>query len=345
MSYKKYLVTLTTYGPVHIGCGTVVRKQEYIYDQHKSLVHIVDGPKLTKYLSRNKKLDAFLDDITKYQKNADLKRFLDSQKINHEDWKDFVINTERVNQGKIERNINTNRRQPATNRPLNDLHTFVRDGQNTVYVPGSSLKGALRTMILKNINEDNHKNSLFNKIKVSDSLPISNDNLAIYQKIDINKESKPMPLYRECIEVGTKIYFTLTIEDDAIRIEEIEKSIQDFYINYWNKWFIGFASTHGGKEFITNKGVPRVLLGKNRPQVVFLGGGTGFVSKTLQYQMYPKEKAKKEVFQVLQRKFRRTYGKMRETPQNVPIALKATVDYSKNKWYQQGACLIKFEEK
>src|SRR5699024_5781838 len=142
------------------------------------------------------------------------------------------INTERVNQGKIERNINTNRRQPATNRPLNDLHTFVRDGQNTVYVPGSSLKGALRTMILKNINEDNHKNSLFNKIKVSDSLPISNDNLAIYQKIDINKESKPMPLYRECIEVGTKIYFTLTIEDDAIRIEEIEKSIQDFYINY-----------------------------------------------------------------------------------------------------------------
>ncbi|MGM0216496.1 type III-A CRISPR-associated RAMP protein Csm5 [Enterococcus sp. AZ109] len=345
MSYKSYLVTITTYGPVHIGCGKVIKKQEYIYDQHKSLVHIVDGPKLTKYLSKINKLDAFIDYLTENSKHADLKYFLNRQKINQKDWRKFVINTERVNQGKVERDKDTKHKRPAVNMPLNILHLFVRDGQNTVYVPGSSLKGALRTMILQSDKEDNSKNSLFGKIKVSDSLPVPDKYLEIYQKIDVNKKSKPMPLYRECIKPGAKIYFTLTIEDDAISIEEIENRIRNFYVNYWNKWFVGFASTQGGREFIVSGGVPQSLNAHKRPQVVFLGGGTGFVSKTLKYQMQPKEEAKKEVFEDLQSRFRNTYGKMKEIPQNVPIILKATVDYSKNKWYQQGICLIKFEEK
>lgn len=350
MGKKLYKVILTTYGPVHVGCGEQIRKSEYIYEFHKNLVHVVSGPKLTKYLKKRELLTSFLQYLDKEKKRADLKRFLTDNGIKQSEWAAFVVGTRRVCQGKVsktERNQmqRGNRRPQQNNRPMNDLHLMVRDGQGAAYIPGSSLKGALRTALLENISDDKKDNPLFNLIQISDSEVIPDERLVIYQKIDVNKEQKPMPLYRECVDAGTKIVFTLSIDDDAkLSIEEVEKRIQRFYRNYWNRWFVGVAQTEGGKEIIRGGAVPQALNAKNQPQVIFLGGGAGFVSKTLQYQMYEKEKAREEVFAVLQRRFRKVYGKFRETPKNVPLVLKVTVDYSKDRWYQQGACTIAFEK-
>lgn len=349
MTFKYYSVTLTTFGPVFIGGGKKLRKSEYIYDVNRSQVHIVDGPRLTRYLSKQKKLDSFLQYLEKFGKGADLKRFLNDSNIKQEEWNHFTTGTERVNQGKTVASppSQNNGRKKVPNpgdRPMNDLDLFVRDGQNEVYIPGSSLKGALRTIILQDIEEDTYENAMFKKIKVSDSRPIANDHMAIYQKIDINKACKPMPLYRECVDAGTEVHFDLAIEDDVISIGVIEKKIKQFYQNY-SKWLDGFKMTEGGKQFMSNGGFPKMLNAENHPQVIFLGGGAGFVSKTLQYQMHPKEEAKREVYQVLKRQFWATYGKMKEMPENVPVALKGTVDNSRNRWYQQGACMISFKEK
>lgn len=351
MGKKTYKVTLTTHGPVHIGAGQVIKKSEYIYDFHKKLVHVVDLGKLTKFLKHRNLLDTFTDYLVEYGNRADLKRFLDDQKIQQRDWQAFVTATLPVHQGKANpqtqqgRSPQGRRPMPGANKPMNDLHLMVRDGRGAVYLPGSSLKGALRTVLLEDIKNDSRDNPLFGYIQVSDSLPIAQERLAIYQKIDVNKEAKPMPLYRECIDVGTKVTFRMTIDDDAnLPIAEVEKRIRQFYLKYWNGWFVGVAKTPGGTQVVNGGGVPQALNANNHPQVLFLGGGAGFVSKTLQYQMYDKEKAKREVFDVLTKRFRNIYGKFREIPQNVPLALKATVDDSKNRWYQQGACTIEFEE-
>ena len=89
-----------------------------------------------------------------------------------------------------------------------------------------------------------------------------------------------MPLYRECIDVGTKVMFTLGIDDQAkLTIEEVEKRIKTFYRKYWNGWFVGVAQTPGGTQVVKGGGVPQALNAKNHPQVLFLGGGAGFVSK------------------------------------------------------------------
>lgn len=351
MGKKTYKVTLTTHGPVHIGAGQVIKKSEYIYDFHKKLVHVVDLGKLTKFLKHRNLLDTFTDYLVEYGNRADLKRFLDDQKIQQRDWQAFVTATLPVHQGKANpqtqqgRSPQGRRPMPGANKPMNDLHLMVRDGRGAVYLPGSSLKGALRTVLLEDIKNDSRDNPLFGYIQVSDSLPIAQERLAIYQKIDVNKEAKPMPLYRECIDVGTKVMFRMTIDDDAnLPIAEVEKRIKRFYLNYWNNWFAGVANTEGGKQTLKGGLVTTAIHAKNHPQVLFLGGGAGFVSKTLQYQMYDKEKAKREVFDVLTKRFRNIYGKFREVPQNVPLALKATVDDSKNRWYQQGACTIEFEE-
>lgn len=58
---------------------------------------------------------------------------------------------------------------------------MVRDGQNKVYLPGSSIKGAIKTALVSKYN--NEKNTdVYSKIKVSDSEPIDERHLAIYQK-------------------------------------------------------------------------------------------------------------------------------------------------------------------
>lgn len=344
MSLENYTIVLTVRGPIHIGMGKTLRKMEYIYDGYKNLVYLVDPIKLTKYLSKTNNLQKYLDYLNSWGARADLRRFLSDEKIPVKQWQEFTTNTETIHQGKF---LNTSKQgngfQPK-DKGMNDLHLFVRDGQNTPYIPGSSLKGALRTVILDSDSDDKRDNKLFSKIKISDSLPIEESNLAIYQKIDINKTAKAMPIYRECLEVGTKVEFTLTIEDEAISISEIENHIRKFYIRYWNGWFTGVAHTSGGKEFISKGGLPVDLQASKHPIALYLGGGAGFVSKTLQYQMYEKNLAKQKVFNELQRKFP-IYRKFKTIPANVPMALKATVNTTKNTWYQQGICTLEFSKK
>lgn len=344
MIEKVYQVKLKVYGPVHIGSGKIIRKQEYIYDRRKSLAHIVDGPNLVKFLNKKGKFTAYLQYLNTTKERADLYTFLRQEQIDTNDWKTFVLYTERVNQGKIDMKdhnpysrTSTNRRQ--VDKGMNDLHLFVRDGRGDLYIPGSSLKGALRTVL----EGANQSAEAFHSLSISDSLPIDPKNLAIYQKIDINKELKPMPLYRECVNVGTTVEFTMKINSDDWTIEKIEKQIQQAYLQYWNKWFVGMVTTPGGKAFIKGGGLPSVLHAKHRPTVLFLGGGTGFPSKTTHYLQKPKEQAQKDIFEILQRRFRNVYGKMATVPKNVPMVLKGTVNDSTNKWYQQGVCLLEFQ--
>ena len=63
--------------------------------------------------------------------------------------------------------------------------------------------------------------------------------------------------------------------------------------------------------------------------ILYLGGGVGFSSKTTHYQTKSHEQAKHDTFEILRKRFRGTYGKMKRIPQNVPVALKGTLNYSK----------------
>ncbi|HDU1415439.1 TPA: CRISPR-associated protein Csm5, partial [Staphylococcus pseudintermedius] len=98
--------------------------------------------------------------------------------------------------------------------------------------------------------------------------------------------------------------------------------------------------TKGGRRFALEGGMPDVL----NQNILFLGAGAGFVSKTTHYQLKSREQAKRDSFDILTKKFRRTYGKMKEMPSNVPVALKGTTNQSLHVSYQQGMCKISFQE-
>ncbi|MGV2928380.1 type III-A CRISPR-associated RAMP protein Csm5 [Macrococcus capreoli] len=336
---KNYKVKLTTLAPVHIGSGNKITKNEYLYNSMEQYVSFIDGAKLTKYLKQKQLLQKYITFLSN-ERSPILMTFLKQNNIQTNEWHQFISYTERVNQGKTDGRYG----KQSINKKMNDIHTFIRDGRGVVYIPGSSLKGAFRTVLLKSFSEDTKDNELFKKIKISDSLPCTNEELAIYQKIDVNKRDNPMPLYRECIIPKTTIEFDMVIEDEVITINEIKNAFKRFNQNYVEKWLSGIAKTDGGSEFFQKETIFKAIQSDD-DCYLYLGGGSGFVSKSLHYQAYSKDEAKKMIFEQLRKSFRNTYGKFREVPENLPIALKATVDLKKKEWYQQGLCKIEFIEK
>lgn len=330
VTIEKYEVSIKVLGPVHIGEGTTLKKQDYIYDYHQSRVHFIDGPKLMKYLKNNGLLEKYHQFLryppSERQRESALKYFLENVGIKKSEWSQFTSFSVFVHQGKGN--------AKGGSKPLNDIQLMVRDGRNEVYVPGSSLKGLIKTALVA--LHDNDK-LLYHKLRVSDSESINELNLAIYEKVDINKTDKPMPLYRECIDVGTNIQMQMSIEDNAFDIKEIEDAIQKFYSNYYDKWLSGFDYSMIGKQVLKDTA-------QQDKNIIYLGGGAGFVSKTLHYQKKSKRQAKSDIMDILEKKFYKTYGKMKSIPENVPIALKATYNQSQNKWLQQGMCQISFNK-
>lgn len=329
MSSKTYQVTLRTLGPVHIGTGTTLTKQEYIFDKNNKLIHIVNGRKLVNYLKRNNKLEDYIQFFSKPEQQTNLGSFLQENEIIEDDWDQFVQYSVPIIYEESQK--------------VNAISPFMRDGLNTAFIPGSTLKGALRTILAGELR-DRETNLLFKNIRISDSEPLDDQQLVIYQKIDVNKKVKPIPLFRECINANEKVTTLLTIENDAITIEEIEAKISEHYDHYRTKWLDGFKSLKGGASFFEQEDEATQKLFEDDARIILLGGGVGLASKTIHYQKYDRETAREHLFELLQRRSRHIYGKFDVIPNNVPIALKLTKSNETNQWFMFGACEITFEE-
>jgi len=330
---KHYKVTLKTLSPLFIGSGETLRKSQYIYIDSDLTANIIDERELTKWLIKNNKLDTFIDIVAK-DKNASLQRIL----------KDIGFNDLK----KITKySLKVNRLANKDSRAMNDLVLFVRDGAGDVYIPGSSLKGALRTCLLKTIGDEksDRARELFSNISISDSDTLSNTNLAIYQKIDFSKQaSGKIPLYRECIKSGQVASFILTLEDEYNCIDDIMDSIQSTYSAYHEKWAFPLITSRNEElkkyHFFDNYDTSEESLGKDRC-LIYLGGGPGFVSKTLHYKEKERETAKRDIKEILTKKFP-VYRKLNSMPGHVPMALKLAIE--DNKLMEIGKCELFFDE-
>ncbi|MFZ2695471.1 MAG: hypothetical protein WAX61_05990, partial [Lactococcus raffinolactis] len=90
---------------------------------------------------------------------------------------------------------------------------------------------------------------------------------------------------------------------------------------------------------------------QNQGEIIYIGGGAGFVSKTLHYKSKNRDQARNDSFDILKQQFRATYGKMRSVPDNVPVALKLAVEtktfngrVTGKHYLEMGKARIKFEE-
>ena len=116
-------------------------------------------------------------------------------------------------------------------------------------------------------------NDCMSGLIVSDSNELPIDRLGLFQKVDVHRDDteKRLPILRECIVPGTEITFTITIDRTKCKhtVEDLKKAVELFAdCNY---------------QFFLSK-FQNVV--KSDSKTVWLGGGAGFTSKTINYPLH-----------------------------------------------------------
>lgn len=131
---KTYQIKLKVIGPLFIGSGNSINKREYILDRNKNEVYIPKINKMYTWFFKNNFQDKF-DDYMLSEKSVDFMTWLGINKISPNVWKewtDYILDCSETSD--IIKGTKT------------EISTFIKDSFGDVYIPGSSLKGALRTI-------------------------------------------------------------------------------------------------------------------------------------------------------------------------------------------------------
>ena len=285
--YRTFQFSLLSMAPIHIGSGDKYTSREFIYENGYFYF-----PDMGKFYNRmvekgyDQKFERFLQERKPRASNNRLISFLEDNRISDRDFGGY-----RIKETGLETEENDNDSKLGA---INEVVKFMRDPFGTPYIPGSSLKGAIRTILMntnpdwnnKNVVKDKKENKslipwgakkgqefndLFNAIRVSDSESFNNEQIILVQKWDYSAKSltaKPLPLYREAIAPLTKINFTITTttKEAGILMEELGQISQAFYKEYKN-FFLS--------DFPENKIQPNIQY------PIYLGAGSGAWTKTI----------------------------------------------------------------
>ena len=152
---RYWKMQLTCLTPVHIGNGVSYNPSQYIYEpgNRGGNIYFLNESKWLKYLYEKKVIDLFARDLLyKINKNDKFNQF------NIYDWLSSQKNLGTI--GKIineleecsaiypKEAVYLDFNRATQKKSLNDVHPFIRSGNGACYIPGSSIKGVLRTALL-----------------------------------------------------------------------------------------------------------------------------------------------------------------------------------------------------
>lgn len=215
MTQEEHLQTfeliLKTRTPLFIGCGKSYTKKEYLFDRSSSTVSFVDEHAMFTYLAEHNLADAYEQYIL--------------GNMGH-NLQDFLLNICKIDRQTVQRWIRCRINAGDAlddNHTLKEIQRFIRGADGQVYIPGSSVKGAIRTALLTamllntppqapdpnlpfnryasfedmyfhtlslkhdkegQVQRNNPLNSFAQGIRISDSLPIPDSKLCLTKKID-----------------------------------------------------------------------------------------------------------------------------------------------------------------
>lgn len=356
---KHYTLKLTAVTPFHVGSGVKYSKKEYYVDTKTQTVTLMDMNRVMGWIAEQEREDLVVA----------FESFMMSRDDN--DIRDFLTRRIRMPEAVQKKCVLYSFScGGAFSRDKNkrDLSAFMRDTEGRPYVPGSSLKGALRTVLLvKMLREGklrggidtsdlkraadsaevsllnrldkvrpqyNALNSIMSGFSVSDSLPFGNDEIIPAMKIDLSTcgEEVPIPTMRECARPGTELCFSLTISEKTERfigVSYLKEAIDEFG-EYYSECYLS-----------KYKQYPK----ENLDGCIFLGGGSGYYAKNIIYPMFAddRQKALEAVASFMQWKFRE-HRHDKDIKLGVsPHMLKCT--YADGRLRQLGLCRVAIEEK
>lgn len=383
---KYWKMKLTCQSPVHIGSGDIYQKNQYVYEEDGKRAHIyfLNESKWAEFLENEKLLDSFVSEIHRKFIHFSIYDFLNAYRGNNcqpESLKGLMKKL--VDSGVL---LNPETADvPYSKNPrnaLNDIHTFIKDSEGRMYIPGSSLKGAFRTAIIaamirkdreryekywneifniakranylkRNIGnvldklekeifipigtdgKRNMVNSCFRALTVGDSSTASKAGI-IVQKADFGeKEDNPhtISLWRECMAPGDTVTFKLgidSVEMKALGISDAKgliQCLQDFVDFQCDLLWQSFGDTNEIQEM--------------QHTDLLLGGGSGFLSKTVIYTLAPDVQSGLDVVKrLMAEQFKRGHHDQREhiSPHTLKLAKRG------NSYQVMGMCKLEMEE-
>ena len=370
---KTYDIDILVKSPLHIGSGQMINKKEYIYDKNTKMIYIPNLYKMYDEISKRgleKSYKTFLLDF----KQDDLYMWLLQEKFSQKDFEAFTAYKYDASRIIFE-------------KKMKGIVAMVKDAYGKPYIPGSSIKGALRTAILssmimdskskddatyieieynkidrqskgkweksnlgsvakkiesKYINTLNREgtkpsdavNSIMSGLIIADTESVGTDCLMLGQKYDISidGERNRIPIMRECIKPDTILHGRISIDStkfpydiDYIRFA-IRLALRKFNENNNKKYYNRF-----GKDIC------------NKENEIQLGGGVGYVNKTIVYSVFDLQKALNITSGILDKQFPKI--KTRHIADKrlgaSPRVVKCTM-YD-NKLYDMGICSIKIK--
>lgn len=318
---------LTCISPIHIGNGELLKQYEYIFtkDRNQQRIYFLDKAKWMTFLVRHDLIDDYAQSV--FSGRMNLYGWLQSQRIGSLS----AIIREVCNASADVYLVREGQQR------VNDISRQVKTPDGVPYIPGSTLKGAIRSAILfheirqhpeaylpfwdrikaamearnrrqmrdlaQNIERqaftrlkqqknrpDDALQSVMKGLSISDAILIGHEqNTVILQKYDVSSirreglKGHPLALFRECIPAGRKFRFSMTLDKDIARLIGIT-SLDDVW--QWVRDYLAFglAQERGvfGHEY---KGE----FEESKLADIRLGGGTGFLSKTVYYALAPKK--------------------------------------------------------
>ena len=128
---KVHDVQLITESPVHIGDGTKIEKKQYIYDPIAQKVKIVDLNCLYNHFHSIGRETAFTEFLL--NRNKSLQNLVIDFKLNIDKFVKYELDCSPL---------------PGSDFKLREIISFTKDPYGYPYIPGSSLKGMLRTALI-----------------------------------------------------------------------------------------------------------------------------------------------------------------------------------------------------
>ena len=326
---ETYDVILTVRTPLHIGSGHVINKQEYAYDPRSKTVRIIDMDRFLQMLAEKQLASEYENFIIRGAYKGGLSEFLAANSFTPSEIDGLTLYTCSVKGVFEEPAAQSGGYGRKPKEPKNEIAQFIRLKDGRPYLPGSSLKGALRTCLFTTLCRDdtdlgdflkisykpngkidvfrttvgdkqageavfntlkiNPKrprdavNSIMKSISISDSEPLSSDSMIICKKTDLlyNGSINKINVLRECVRPGATIKCKLTIDRsiDGVTVDDVRNAVRSFFDFYRKTYLPKFRIPTG---FALPEGTDNLLL----------GGGAGFFSKTVIYNLYRYEDAK-----------------------------------------------------